>query len=251
MSLLEDLQEPFAPDEILWRVGTVAKKHPQRARKATLLAYINARAAMDRLDEAVGPDRWRDSYREGAAGGLICRIELLCTDPDGETLRWVGKEDGAENTAVEAVKGGMSDAFKRCGVKWGVGRYLYRLPTDWHAISDGWGNGKGVDVSTREEGHIGWIAYPPLPPWAMPRKRKETPSETQVRQGKHDPSWPDHYKAFCADLLRRGWTHDQMAAWLEEHGHARPSRMLMRERIELLADIDAGKVPYGPKGRQS
>ena len=116
MSLLEDMQEPFAPDEIHWRVGTVAKN----GERATLLAYIDARAAMDRLDEVVGPERWQDSYREGAQGGLICRIELLVpplATPLGAALpttpdRWVGKEDGAENTKVEAVPERATEAHQ-------------------------------------------------------------------------------------------------------------------------------------------
>lgn len=205
MTLLQDLQEPFAPNEIHWRVGTVMKN----GAKCTLLAYIDARAVMDRLDEVVGPERWSDNYREGAAGGLICRLDVLCVSDTlvGAVHSWVSKEDGAENTNIEAVKGGLSDAFKRAGVKWGIGRYLYRLETKWHPIKEGWANGNGVDVSQSGKGHIGWCNFPQLPPFAMPRERKETVSETQVRQGKHDDEWPKD----------RGWFHAQIAEFLWDH----------------------------------
>src|SRR5690606_17516766 len=41
---------------------------------------------------------------------------------------------GAGNTDVEADKGGISDAFKRAAVKWGVGRYLYGVESPWVKI---------------------------------------------------------------------------------------------------------------------
>lgn len=39
--------------------------------------------------------------------------------------------DGAENTDIEPVKGGLSDAYKRAAVKWGIGRYLYDMEAAW------------------------------------------------------------------------------------------------------------------------
>ena len=38
------------------------------------------------------------------------------------------KTDGASRTAVEPVKGGISDAMKRCAVQFGLGRALYDFP---------------------------------------------------------------------------------------------------------------------------
>jgi hypothetical protein len=32
---------------------------------------------------------------------------------------------------MEAEKGALSDAFKRAGVRWGVGRYLYEVHAPW------------------------------------------------------------------------------------------------------------------------
>ena len=76
---------------------------------------------MDRLDEVVGPENWKDEYAPGPDGGVICGLSLRIED------EWITKWDGAENTDFEAIKGGLSDAFKRAGYKWGIGRYLYRL----------------------------------------------------------------------------------------------------------------------------
>ncbi len=55
------LAAPFNPEDIEWRAGaTNAEKT-----KALALAYITSRAVMDRLDDAIGPENWRDEFRPG------------------------------------------------------------------------------------------------------------------------------------------------------------------------------------------
>lgn len=51
-----------------------------------------------------------------------------------ERHEWVSKVDGAENTDIETVKGGISDSFKRAAVQWGIGRYLYKVGSLWVPI---------------------------------------------------------------------------------------------------------------------
>jgi hypothetical protein len=116
----------FPPKAISWRAQSVSAKNPE-APKAMALAYIDARDVMNRLDEVCGPDGWEDSYVETPLGRVICTIRVRC----GE--QWVSKSDGAGKTDVEGDKGGISDAFKRAAVKWGIGRYLYDMPTPWVA----------------------------------------------------------------------------------------------------------------------
>ena len=48
-----------------------------------------------------------------------------------ERNEWITKYDGAPNTDIEAVKGGLSDASKRAAVQWGIGRYLYGMESVW------------------------------------------------------------------------------------------------------------------------
>lgn len=112
---------PFSRDAVSWRAQSVTKD----GTKAMALAYIDARDVMRRLDEVVGPANWQDEYHETPTGTAICTIRIRV---DGE---WVGKSDGAGATDVEAEKGRLSDAFKRCAVKWGIGRYLYDLDSPW------------------------------------------------------------------------------------------------------------------------
>ena len=116
------LDEPFAPDQIHWRVGQTKEPYSDgQPPRATLLAYLTSRDVQDRLDNVFGKANWRDEYQQGPDGGVKCTIFVRV---GGE---WVGKEDGAENTNIEAIKGGYSGALKRAAVKWGIGRYLYAL----------------------------------------------------------------------------------------------------------------------------
>ncbi len=91
------------------------------------LAYIDARAVMDRLDAACGPDGWQCRYPH-ANGKTVCDIGIRLAGD------WIWKSDGAGDSDMEAEKGALSDAFKRAAVRWGVGRYLYDLDSPWIAI---------------------------------------------------------------------------------------------------------------------
>ena len=149
-SMFERLAEPFPASEIEWRAGATN----QQKTKAMALAYITARAVMDRLDDVIGPGNWQDEYKPGPNGGISCGISIR--DPHNLNVdRWVTKWDGAENTNFEGVKGGFSDAFKRAAVKWGIGRYLYKLDAVWVACEQ---RGKSIVLK----------ATPPLPKWALP-----------------------------------------------------------------------------------
>lgn len=116
---LEDLKLPLP--KIHWRAQSMNRE----GNSAMALAYMDARDVMDRLDQVCGAANWQDEYVESAKGRVICTISILC---DGQ---WVSKSDGAGNTAVEGEKGGISDAFKRAAVKWGIGRYLYDMKAPW------------------------------------------------------------------------------------------------------------------------
>lgn len=52
---------------------------------------------------------------------MICRIGIFINE------HWVWKSDGGSESNIEKAKGLLSDSFKRAAVKWGVGRFLYRL----------------------------------------------------------------------------------------------------------------------------
>ena len=160
---LTRLRDPFAAEDIEWRVQQAGEKNGRPW--ARVLAYVTNRAIMERLDEVAGPENWQNVFKEGPAGGVVCGLSLRVTRADG-TADWVTKWDGAENTDVEPVKGGLSNAMKRAAVQWGVGRYLYDLEEGWARVHDG-----GKHSAKAKDGS--WFKWDPpeLPAWAVPRAR--------------------------------------------------------------------------------
>lgn len=161
---LERLQDRFPAEDIEWRIARAGFSQNGNL-YGTVLAYITNRAIMHRLDEVCGPANWRNEFREwnvGGKQGVLCGISIRI---DGE---WVTKWDGAENTDVESVKGGLSDSMKRAGVQWGIGRYLYNLEEGFAVITD---HGKyfasGKDKATGKGWRFKWNP-PTLPIWALP-----------------------------------------------------------------------------------
>ncbi|WP_040407600.1 Rad52/Rad22 family DNA repair protein [Cetobacterium somerae] len=123
MSLKEKLEKPFSEDELEFRVGATNSDKT----KGLALAYIQARAIQNRLDEVVGIENWKVSYKE-INGGFIAKLELKINN------EWIAKEDGSGVTDYEAIKGGISCAFKRVASVWGIGRYLYEVEGQWLPI---------------------------------------------------------------------------------------------------------------------
>lgn len=117
----------FDESEIEWKPVAVSKK----TNKALAAAYVTNRAVQQRLDDVVGPARWQNQFREGPAGGVLCGLSIE-VEPD----KWVTKWDGAENTDIESVKGGLSDSQRRAAVQWGIGRYLYNVPSQWVPVDE-------------------------------------------------------------------------------------------------------------------
>lgn len=118
------LTDPFPVADLEWRVMRSGLKNGKPW--AQIVPYVTARAVAERLDEVYGPESWSVSYTPLGTEGFMCRI----------TVDGVSKEDGASRTDIEPIKGGISDAFKRAGVAWGIGRYLYAMPTAWADFSD-------------------------------------------------------------------------------------------------------------------
>lgn len=144
--LQEKLSVPFLPSEIEWRIGATNKDKTS----GIALPYITNRAIMNRLDETVGISNWKNEFfiQDKAK---ICGISIRIGD------EWITKYDGADDTNIEATKGGISNAMKRAAVQWGIGRYLYKLPTMWVGIEP---NGKSYKIKGKP---------PELPNWALPK----------------------------------------------------------------------------------
>jgi len=103
-----------------WKVQSYNSKDRLTATRATCVAYIDSRDVQEILDKSVGPENWQDDYKV-INENLYCGIGIRIGDD------WVWKWDCGTESDYEAEKGEASDAFKRAGVKWGVGRFLYDL----------------------------------------------------------------------------------------------------------------------------
>lgn len=120
-TLLEELKRPFHPSVVEWKPGQVAKSGDT----ALALAYADVRAYQNRLDEVCGLE-WSVTYTPWGDGRLICHLTILgvCRSSTGETDSQSEKNEIA-GTAMEA------QALKRACAMFGLGRYLYNLPTMW------------------------------------------------------------------------------------------------------------------------
>lgn len=134
-TLLENLRKEIPYQ---WRVQSRSKDKS----KAICSAYIDARDVMNVLDKYC--DRgWQTDTKELAGFifyGIGITVPVMAKGSMGEyemettTLwRWdTGariENNPTDNMFEQAGKSAASDAFKRAAVQWGVGRFLYDLPT--------------------------------------------------------------------------------------------------------------------------
>lgn len=113
--IFEALAAPFPDNEIRYR----PKGNMQ-------LAYITARMARRRLNEVLGPFRWNCEI-EPAEHWVLCTITV--TLDDGHVVVRTAMGGYPDMPDMEdRVKGGDSDAFKRCCALYGIAEYLYDDP---------------------------------------------------------------------------------------------------------------------------
>ncbi len=117
-----ELAKPFAPEDLEWRLQRADKD----GRWGIAVPYVTNRAIQNRLDEVVGPENWYNDFKpwhgDGKKGAQICGISIFF-----EERGFITKWDGAEDSDIEPVKGGLSDSMKRAAVQWGIGRILYNM----------------------------------------------------------------------------------------------------------------------------
>jgi hypothetical protein len=190
--LTQALAAPFDPREVKFKPAVVSGS------RALALAYVDARVIQDRLDEVLGVTGWQDEYECLPEGSVVCRLRLRIGD------EWITKMDvGGQSEQPDEGdrrKAAFSDALKRAAVKFGIGRYLYRLPSQW------------VDY---DAGKRRFAKSPTLPPSALPKPKKVVapvrlkaatvvPSSTKNGTAKNGPALP----ANGVELQRRVHDYD-------------------------------------------
>jgi hypothetical protein len=168
------LRDPFPSVDVEWRIGRSGINGGRPW--ATVLAYITNRAIQERLDIVCGPENWKNEYRPGPDGGVLCGISIW----DDVKKEWITKWDGAANTEVKEsgkddldtnIKGGLSASMKRAGAQWGMGRYLYSIPEGFAEFVEK-GNHYGY-TKIKDDTQKGRYWNPPtLPRWALPSDGK-------------------------------------------------------------------------------
>jgi hypothetical protein len=175
------LAEPFPVNLVQCKPGAVSRD----GTRAMVIWYCDARAVLDRLDSVVGIQNWSDAYNVLPDGSVVCTLSLRIGK------RIVSKSDvGSAGDCDDSnkAKAAFSDALKRAGVRWGIGRYLYALgPSQW------------VDWNPDRK----WFARDPIFP------QTSTPTPAPVNGGNGDYTNPDvplsqRLTRFDAELVKRG-----------------------------------------------
>jgi hypothetical protein len=168
------LAAPFDLSEVKWKPSAVS------GNRCLAVAYVDARVVQDRLDEVLGVMGWQDRYQVLPDGSVVCRLSIRLS---GE---WIHKVDvGGQSEQPDEgdrVKAAFSDALKRAAVKFGVGRYLYRLDPQWVDYDPQKKKMIGTPRLPREARPATVAVEPELPAKKespRPRVRKEAAEETK------------------------------------------------------------------------
>jgi hypothetical protein len=135
-SLVAELEVPFDPAVIEWRVTNTAKNcSPPRGQ---VIPYADQRAYTDRLNRLVTPAGWTRTYRvhtspnfeRGKDKKIVAKVFVTCE----VTIFGIGTHSATgeewsddENAATSAE----AQAFKRSCACFGLGRYLYNFTGVW------------------------------------------------------------------------------------------------------------------------
>jgi hypothetical protein len=163
-SITEALSTPFELREVKWKPQAV------KGNSALAVAYVDVRVIQDRLDDVLGVAGWQDEYQLLPDSSVMCRLRLKIGK------RWITKMDvgspSEQPDGGDRLKAAFSDALKRAAVKFGIGRYLYRLPLQW----------ADYDPAKKK-----FTSQPKLPAFAMPKISKPEPVMTKGMLKEDEP----------------------------------------------------------------
>jgi hypothetical protein len=125
---------------------------------AVALLYKTARVDMSILDEIFGSQNWTDDYKE-IKGNLYCGIGIRKDENSAFVYKWDCGIESREGEDGNQKKGEASDAFKRAGFKWGIGRELYTAPFTFLNIPVKQKNSKWVLDDEYQKFYVSKIEY--------------------------------------------------------------------------------------------
>src|ERR1019366_9129509 len=134
--LLPELEVPFSPDQVRWRVTNTTNDK----KRGQIVPYADSRAYADRLNALFTPHGWTREYkvetmtnitrvRKGESI-LSGKVLVTCT----VTILGIGSHSGTGEEWADDDNGMTSadaQAFKRACSCVGLGRYFYDIPPIW------------------------------------------------------------------------------------------------------------------------
>jgi hypothetical protein len=155
--LLADLEVPFPPDQVRWRVTNTTNDK----KRGQIVPYADPRAYTDRLNALFSPQGWTREYKietmnnitrvkkgESIVSGKVlvtCTVTIIgLWSHSGTGEEWADDDNGM--TSADA------QAFKRACSCFGLGRYFYDFPAIW------------VDLDQNRQP----VRAPMLSAWALP-----------------------------------------------------------------------------------
>lgn len=134
------LAAPFSGDQLDVRPGS-----KMGGTTALMLWYVDARAVAQRLTDVLTLGGWNFyvTPQNLASGAVVAHGRLhICFDmvapPEADEYGYpaVTREDvGEADKEDEPYKSAVSDALKRCAVQFGVGAFLYSMPSFWWPLN--------------------------------------------------------------------------------------------------------------------
>jgi hypothetical protein len=172
--LVGELEVPFDPSLVEWRVMTVANNRGQ------IMPYADQRAYTDRLNELFTPAGWTRKYTVHTSANfqrsrdkkMVAKVFVTCD----LTIHGIGSHSATGEDWTDDDNAGTSaeaQAFKRACSCFGLGRYLYYFGGLW------------VDLDERQRPR----ELPQLFGWATPQGWRQgmRPPKREEAQVKADP----------------------------------------------------------------
>lgn len=196
LELYFELCQPFPVEDIEVLPGATN----QAKDKALAMPYADMRAYQRRLDLVVGAMNWQVSYRPWGENAVICSL----------TIQGIVREDVGEEKATDpnCRTSAVAQAFKRTCSSFGLGRYLYDLPSVWAAY-DASSKRFRDPVGTAKEIYVK-AGLPVKPAAAVTPQTQKTVSSLKKPLVEVDPKDVDlgDLKAQTdIELKRLGWGH--------------------------------------------
>ncbi len=166
------LRDPFKSTDVDFRVLSRGS-----GAKSQVAAYIDARAAQDRLDAVVGAGNWSFDWQATVVEGGEVRIAKGTL-----TIYGVSISDVGEASKSSPSKGAVSDALKRAAVQFGIARYIYNLPVAYAATDN---NGRilpAVLAVLREQ-----LPHPGTTPEVAPIEQRWSEEDRSVESQAEQP----------------------------------------------------------------